>query len=192
MKPSLSTNFAVSVRHQIWEESPEHTEFYQGIYSVTLNFLVNLMFVPEFERNLTNWPPNLPENIDNVNSEIEARLFTVAVSDYSVTPNSLLSGQQEIIAFALADEKVENADLTSNVRILFCVSPDKFAIFSKELSVLAEKTPGVHDYVEICEIENLEIAKFIRSSFINSPYFLAKDLKILVRDYEMREAVTQI
>jgi len=154
MNPSLSNNFAVSVRHQIWEESPENTEFYQGIYSVTLNFLVNLMFVPEFERNLTNWPPNLPENIDNVNSENEARLFTTAVSDYTVTPNSLLSGQ-ETITFVLADEKVKNADLTSDVRIVFYVSHDKFAIFNKELSMLAEKTPGIHDYVEICEIENL-------------------------------------
>ncbi len=190
MKPSLSSNFTVSVRHQIWEESPKVAEFYQGIYSVTLNFLVNLMFVPKFERNLSNWPPALPENVDNVNSELEARLFTVAVSDYTVTP-SLDSRQQQIITFS-ADEKVKNGDSASDVRVIFYVSPDKFAVFSKELYTLAGKTPGVHDYVRISEIENLEFARFILSSVVNSPYFSLKDQKILAREYELKQAVAQI
>jgi hypothetical protein len=192
MKPFLSSDFTVSVKHQIWEESPEVADFYQGIYCVTLNFLLNVMFVPEFERNANNWPPALPENADYVSSEIEARLFTVALSDYSVTPNSLLSGQQEIITQTEAAKEIQNGDSASDVRVVFYVSPEEFAIFSKELHALAEKTPGVHDYVKISEIENLEFAKFILSSVINSPYFLAKDMKTLVREYQPREAVAQI
>jgi hypothetical protein len=50
MKPSLKHDFTVSVRHQTWEETRELAEFYQGVYSVILNFLVIIMFVPEVER----------------------------------------------------------------------------------------------------------------------------------------------
>jgi len=57
----LEQNFSVSVRHQIWEELPEKAEFYRGIYSVTLNYLVSVMFVPEFKITQDNWPPVLPE-----------------------------------------------------------------------------------------------------------------------------------
>jgi len=80
MKPSLKHDFTVSVRHQIWEEAPEVAELYQGIYSVILNFLVTIMFVPEVERTVDSWPPVLPENVDSVSTELEARLFTIFLS----------------------------------------------------------------------------------------------------------------
>jgi hypothetical protein len=151
MKPSFSSDFTVSVRHQTLEEPPEVAEFYQGIYSVTLNFLVNVIFVPELEIDVNHWLP-MPENVDNVSSELEARLFTLCFSDYIITPNSLKKGQQEIITLASAVEDAKDTHLTSDVRVIFYVSPEEFATFSKELSVLAENTPGVHDYVKISEI----------------------------------------
>ncbi|MBW4601613.1 MAG: hypothetical protein KME29_19080 [Calothrix sp. FI2-JRJ7] len=181
MKPSLSSDFTVSVRHQSWEEPPEVAEFYQGIYSVTLNFLVNVMFVPEFEINVNN-SLIFPENIDNVSSEAEARLFTLCFSDYTITPNSLKKGQQEIITLASAAENSKDTNLISDVRVIFYVSPEEFALFSKELSPLAEQTSGVHDYVKISEIENLKFAKYILSSVISSSCFQEKDKKILARD----------
>lgn len=181
MKPSLSSDFTVSVRHQSWEEPPELAKFYQGIYSVTLNFLINVMFVPEFEINVNN-SPILPENVDNVSSEFEARLFTLCFSDYTITPNSFKKGQQELISLPSATEDAKNNNLTSDVRGIFYVSPEEFATFSKELSALAEQTPGVHDYVKISEIENLKFAKYILSSVISSSYFQEKDKKILARN----------
>lgn len=191
MKPSLSSNFTVSVRHQIWEESPKFAEFYRGIYSVTLNFLVNVMFVPEVEINMNNWPPTLPENVDNVACEFEARLFTLAISDYTVTPNSLLSGQQEILIAPDAEE-VKNSDSASNAKVIFYVSPEEFEIFIKELSALSEQTPSVRDYVRISEIENLEFAKYLLYFVIKSSYLLAKDKNILAIENEVKEAVAQI
>ncbi len=190
MKPSLSSNFTLSVRHQIWEESPEVAKFYQGIYSVTLNFLVNVIFVPKFERNVNHWPPSLPENVDNVSSELEARLFTLFFSDYTITPDPLRSGQQEIITLASAAEEVKNTNSASDVKVIFYVSPEEFATFSQELCVLAEQTPGVYDYVKISEIKNLELAKFLLSCVINSSCFLVKDRNILAREYELRQVVT--
>ncbi|BAZ15754.1 hypothetical protein NIES4071_76260 [Calothrix sp. NIES-4071] len=191
MKPSLSNNFTISVRHQIWEESPEFAEFYQGIYSVTLNFLVNIMFVPGFEINVNNWPPRVPENIDNVSSKLEARLFTLFFCDYIVTPDQFRAGQQEVISLASAVEDFDNSNLASNVRVVFYVTPEEFTLFSKELHTLSEQTSGIHDYVRISEIDNLQFAKFILSSVINSQYLLAKDKEILASENERIEAVFQ-
>jgi hypothetical protein len=46
---------------------------------------------------------------------------------------------------------------------------------------LADRTPGVHDFVRISEIEELEVAKFIVSMVIDSQYFSARDLETLGR-----------
>ena len=70
------------------------------------------------------------------------------------------------------------------MKVVIYVSPQKFEIFSQELSWLAEQTPSVHDYVRMSEIENLEIAKFILSNVIGSNHFSAEHLRILGREYE--------
>jgi hypothetical protein len=184
MKPSLERDLTVSVRHQIWEELPEVAEFYQKIYSVTLNFLVAIMFVPEFERTADNWPPVLPENVDNVSTELEARMFTTLLSDYTVTPNSLLAGQQERIPLPLVSEEMKNSDSFPESGVIFYVSPQEFEGFSQELSVLSERMMGVHDYVKLSEIENLEFAKFILYKIIVSPHISAEHLRILGREYK--------
>lgn len=179
MKPSLEQNFSVSVRHQIWEELPEKAEFYRGIYSVTLNYLVSVMFVPEFEITQDNWPPILPEDVDEVSSETEARLFIAALSDYTVTPNSLLAGKQEIIPLLSVNEDMKDSDIDPKRGVIFFVNSQEFEVFSKELSALADQTPGVHDYVKISKIKYLELAKFILSNIIESQHFSAQDLKTL-------------
>ncbi len=179
MKPSLEQNFSVAVRHQIWEELPEKAEFYRGIYSVTLNYLVSVMFVPEFEITQDNWPPVLPEDVDEISSETEARLVTAALSDYTVTPNLLLAGKQEIITLPSVNEDMKDSDIESKRGVIFFVKPQDFEVFSKELSVLADQTPGVHDCVKISEIKELELAKFVLYNIIKSQHFYARDLKIL-------------
>jgi hypothetical protein len=182
MKPSLERDFTVSVRHQIWEELPEKAEFYREIYSVNLNFLVNIMFVPDLEITPDKWPPVLPENVDDVSTESEARLFTVALSDYTVTPNALLAGKQEIIPLPSINEDKNYSDIDAKMGVVFYVSHQEFDIFSKELSVLADQTPGVHDYVKISQIKEMELAKFILSNIIGSQHFSTGDLKILGRE----------
>lgn len=184
MKPSLERDFTVSVRHQILEELPEVAEYYRGIYSVTLNFLVTVMFVPEFEKTGNNEFSHIPENIDKVKTEFDARLFTVALSDYAVTSNSFLAGQQELFPLPSAPEEMKNSGNVAEMGVLFYVSPQEFESFSKELSVLAARTLGVHDYVRISELQNLEFAKFILSTVIRSQHFATSHLRLLGREYE--------
>jgi hypothetical protein len=89
------------------------------------------MFVPELEINPDNWPPVLPDNVDEVSSETEARLFTAALSDYTVTPKSFLAGTQEIISIPSFNEDMEDSHIDSRRGVLFYVSHQEFDAFSK-------------------------------------------------------------
>ena len=139
------------------------------------------MFVPEFKITQDNWPPVLPDNVDEVSSETEARLFTPALSDYTVIPNSLLAGTQEIISIPPFKKDMEDSDIDSRRGVLFYVSHQEFDDLRKDLSALADRTSGVHDFVRISEIEELEVAKFIVSMVVDSQYFSARDLETLGR-----------
>ncbi|HBE60740.1 MAG TPA: hypothetical protein DEG17_21685 [Cyanobacteria bacterium UBA11149] len=182
MKASLERDFTVSVRHQIWEELSEKYEYYRGIYSVNLNFLVTVMFVPGFEINEEQWPPVLPENIDDVSSENEARLFTTALSDYTVTPQTRWAGKAEKIPLPSGKEDGENSDINLQTGVVFYVSDREFDVFSQELSALAQQTSGAHDSVKISEIKELEVSKFLLAKIVESPHFSTRDLKILTRE----------
>jgi hypothetical protein len=67
---------------------------------MTLNDFVNVIFIPSFPRDKENWSLNIPTYVEYVRSFQEARQFTAALSDYTVTPDNLRAGQQELIPTA--------------------------------------------------------------------------------------------
>jgi hypothetical protein len=73
----------------------------------------------------------LPDNVDEVSSETEARLFTAALSDYTVTPHSLLAGIQEIISIPPFKGDMEDSDLDSRRGVLFYVSYQNLMLLVK-------------------------------------------------------------
>ncbi|MBR8835462.1 MAG: hypothetical protein DSM106950_15925 [Stigonema ocellatum SAG 48.90 = DSM 106950] len=171
MKPSPQYNFPVSVRRQTWEEEPEVAPLYQGIFDVTLNHALSVVFVPEFERNANCWPPILPDNVDEITTEIEARMVTVALSKYSVTSNLLLAGLEEIISRVVWEAPQQG--------VIFYVTPQEFKVFSAELSILSEQLPAVYSSRQVSEIENLEVTKFLISRILASTYIAEEDLQML-------------
>ncbi|GAA6615175.1 hypothetical protein [Scytonema sp. NUACC26] len=173
MKPSPHYDFSISVRCQTREEEPEVAALYQGIFDVILNHTVSVMFVPEFEINSQSWPPMLLENVDDISTELEARLVTVALSRYTVTPNSLLAGKEKIIHYDDSN--------SSPLRVIFFVTPEDFNIFSMELSMFAEQIPSLHDSRKVSETQNFNFIQFILARIITSNYFAEKDLQILRR-----------
>jgi hypothetical protein len=84
----------------------------------------------------------------------------------------------------LVSEDRKNSNSVSKMGVLLYVSSQQLEVLSKELSALAAQTPGVHDYVSISEIQNLELSKFILDSVIDSPHSSAGDLRVLGRENE--------
>lgn len=174
MKPSPHYDFSISVRHQTYEEEPEVAALYQGIFDIRLNHTVSIMFVPDIVIDSKYWPPVLPENVDNISTEIEARLITVGLSRYTVTPNLLLAGKEDIIP-----QPVSNYCQSG---VVFFVNPEDFKIFSMELSMLAEQIPSLHSSKKASEIQDFNFIKLILSRIIPSKYFAEQDLQILGRE----------
>ena len=88
MKQGFRRNFAVQVRHQERDEEEEWGAiFYRGIFSLTLNRLITVLFIPSFPRTPDTWPPTILEGVDQVQSETEARLYITESADYVVTPD---------------------------------------------------------------------------------------------------------
>jgi len=175
MKPSPKYDFPVSVRCQSWEEEPKVASLYEGIFDVILNHTISVMFVPEFIREFDYLLPTLPKNTDEISTELDARLVTVAISRYIVTPAPLLGGQEELI--------LQKNDLEfSQSRVLFFVTSQEFNIFSSELSILAQQIPTVHTSRKISAFKDYNFAELLLSRIIHSKYFADKDRQLLERN----------
>jgi hypothetical protein len=173
MKPLARYDFPVNIRFHTHEVNKEVQPFYEGIIEVTLNFHIAIVFVPEIDRLASGWPPKLPDNIDNINSEMEARIITIATESYSVTPNRILAGKEEV---------VESSESGCQDGVLFYVTPDEFNDFINELNLLSVEIGRVYNSRKISEIQDNKFAQFILNRVIKSGYFRSFDLKILGRE----------
>jgi hypothetical protein len=190
MKPSQDRDFAVNVRHQVREEDPAVAAYYQGVYGMTLNRLVTIVFVPAFSRGPGTWPPVLPDDLDQVGSAQDARRFSVALADYAVTPDEARAGTEEVLPPQPAvggggdspggGETGGGEDsLEPRPAVVFFVSPAEFDAFTAELEALEDRAPGVHDVVRVPEIEGLEVVKFLRSRVLASPHVAPEHRRVL-------------
>lgn len=170
MKPIPRYDFPVNIQHYVWEVDEKLAQFYQGIYEVILNFHVGVVFVPEIDRTSTYWSSLILDNEDDIHSQLEARTITLARESYSVTPNSLLAGKEELIS-PLA------SDLEAGV--VFYVSHQEFEVFSQELTLLDQEIGRVYNSRKISELKKFEFAKFILSRVMISKHFRQFDLKLL-------------
>lgn len=148
---------------QVWREERqvplETAKFYQGIFDVNIEYLANIMFVPSF-RNKHDWSPTFPGNVHTVHSEEEARLYTAALADYTVTPDVSLAGQEESVRLPLIRGR------EPEMGVVFYVTPDEFAAFSQELRNIEKQTFWANEYVPLSKVKDLESMKFILSKVV--------------------------
>ena len=172
MKPSPEYDFPINVRPQSLEEEPAVAAFYRDIYSATLNYAVEVVFVPEVRSAAASWPPALPENADEAGSEIEARLNTVAFSKYVVTPDEALRGSAE--TFPRSPDGAP-------AKTVFYVTRRAFESFREELSEVASQLSGVHDARRASELADRSFVRFLITEVIASEGFSPADAELLGR-----------
>jgi hypothetical protein len=187
MKLGFRRDFAVQVRHQERDEEEEWGAlFYRGIFSLTLNQLISILFIPNFPRTPQTWPPTILEGVDKVQSETEARLYITESADYVVTPDAFLAGQQEVIPLPPIPPLGAIAGTLARRVVVFYVTPQQFARFSRELALIEEQTYWVTQFVRVHNIAHLECIKFIQNCIISSPYFSHNHDGIIGRQSEAR------
>ena len=195
MKLGFKRDFAVQVRHQERDEEEKWgAVFYRGIFSLTLNQLITILFIPSFPRTAETWPPTILEGVDQVQSETEARLYATESADYVVTPDPFLAGQQEVIPMPpIPPEQLAEMGVTFEIRprqvVVFYVTHEQFARFEHELSLIAEQTYGIRHFVRVSKVTDFECIRFIENDIIESPYFSDDHLKLIGRRKEARHRV---
>ncbi|HET9396894.1 MAG TPA: hypothetical protein VFO36_12635 [Nitrospiraceae bacterium] len=166
MKPYPKSDFPISVR----EETVEHlhlpgvAQFYRGIFGVRLNFTAEVVFVPRIEVD-DLWPPGrMPENLDEISSEQEARKATVLCFSVCITPNDESAGTRAAWtmpkALRLPEQKISE-------RSILYVTETEFSDCSAELAAVAEQTPFVHDAVPLSSVRHLKFVELLLARVIS-------------------------
>jgi hypothetical protein len=175
MKPTPTSNFNVRFINEIDEkwDFPESSQYFEGIFTAVLNYTVSIEFIPEIDRSLTNWPPKFnEEKVEHEASYLDARLTTLTLASYAVTPNQSLAGQEETISplviFPDHPAYHEYGDL-----VIFYITLEEFETFSKEKNTLQEQALFPEEYDDFWRITNLKnytIGQFIAERFVKSQY----------------------
>lgn len=159
--------FLNDIAVHIWREEreglPEYAHFHRGIFEVMMIDMLHATFIPTLPRAPDKWPPVLRPNVnvDIVESEEQARLFTVLFSEYIVTPNAELAGQKQFVPQPMPENDYY---LGKNFPfgVVFYVTPEEFALFSSELLdiELNYQTSGSR-CARLSKIKHFECMKFI-------------------------------
>ncbi|AFZ28464.1 hypothetical protein Cylst_6721 (plasmid) [Cylindrospermum stagnale PCC 7417] len=177
MKPYPRYDFPVSVRHHMYEiQNSTAGGFFKNIYDVILNFSMTILFVPNVDISTVNLRLYQSDILDedNVKNETQAKLICIANAFYSVTPNSLMAGQEKLIPQYFPE-------IPGGV--IFFVTSQEFQVFSQELSNFYEELlgEGFYAYRTISDIKNFAFADFLIERVITSKYLLPHHLEILGR-----------
>lgn len=173
MKPSPRYDFPVGVGADSTEYSGATRNAFSGIYTVTLNHIVLVTFVPSVNRQ-EPWPPALPEDFDSVSDSETARRSMIALARLSITPDDSRAGT------------IERHGSDKDARTIFYVRQDEFAVFARELEVVSDKLPGVHDTALISELGDQSFVRFLLDKVLPSGRLTDHALQMLGRKSDGR------
>ena len=163
MKVGSSANYNVRVRARAWDETAEQAALYDGIYTVDLNEVVSISFVPDAAR---PWSvDDLPADIADFTTAAQVRVLELLSAPYSVTPDHGRAGTQEQL-----DWPFDWPDPGEPPRpTIFYVSPDEFARYAADLDALSRIAGSVHSVVRRIDVADHDVVRFIESRILESP-----------------------
>jgi hypothetical protein len=168
MKVRPTENYLVRVVHQEWEELPECAPHYAGVFSATLNHSVHISFVPDLSDIAPPWDPGLvPTDFDAIDTSRQARMATVYVNLYVVTPNASLAGTEEWV-----DWPPRPSGLPST--LIFYVTPEEFERYAADLDGLAEESDEV-----VADLRDHEVIVFIERRIVASGFLAPPHAELL-------------
>ena len=165
----------VGLRPRPWEESEPVAEFYDGIFDVTLNRVVDVVFVPDLSAIAPPFEDELlPRDLDEVSTREQARLAAVLFGRYIVTPNPSRSGIQECFARAIDT-------LGERTGVIFYVSPNEFARYADDLEEMSHRLGGLYPPGTVADLRGIAAIEFIEQTVLGSPAFRSEDAAMLGR-----------
>jgi len=174
-------DFPLSARRESRDQIQEVAAFYEGILAVTLNVVVEVLFVPETPRAGRPWPPPVPENIDLLRTPEEARRVSLALSDYVVTPDPARAGGEEVLFYpgdGLPEETSERPPWQS---VVFYTTLAEYAALADEVLALSRRAPNFRHGLPASELAGSALLGFLLRRVITSPHFAPEHRRLLGR-----------
>jgi hypothetical protein len=157
MKIGNPSNYYVQVSADSWQEPPETAALYDGIFTVKLNVLVEVRFVPDATEAGPPWRrETLPPDDEDFSTTAQVRTYEIVTSSYAVTPNAELAGTVERIG--TGDEP----------GTAFYVSPQEFSGFQAELEALTDIASDSNPTIHRDEILDRGVIRFIEDKVLGS------------------------
>ena len=168
MKVSPRSDYPVGVRPMSVEVPAGVAGLYEGIYEVTLNSVVGIVFCPSLAEVAPPFRDELlPRDVDEITTATQARLASILFSTYSVTPNDSRSGGHERLP-----EK----------GVVFYVTESEFTTFAAELRELSGRLGGRYPDGTVADLADHAVIRFVRATVIPSPEFRPTDRAMLQDD----------
>jgi len=180
MKTGPEHDFPVSGGLQKWEVMDEASLLYTGILFVTLNVGTHVSFVPRTRKTPTNWPPILPDNTDDIKTAEEARLVTLGLESYSVTPDEERAGTEEVLLHPGFEVPESGRYVDPSKGVVFFTTLDEYEALADEALELSLRAGGQLG-VPVSEIEGTKLAQFLLTRVIASPHFRQGHRRLLGR-----------
>lgn len=163
----------VRVRSRVRDEPDAVARLYDGIFDVTLNGSVDVVFVPSpgdggsvLDQSLLPW------NLDEVSTVDQARRAAVLFARYVVTPDDARAGS--VVA-------VDGDDGTH--RVMFFVTADAFGRFAEDLAELDASIGGLRSAAPMSTLSDHPALEFVQRNVVRSELFDPQDLAALARPY---------
>lgn len=171
MKPNPTLDYPVSVLPESAEVTDRsRASLYEGIYRMTLNYRVDVVFVPDVSAATPPWDGRgLPADFDDVRDPIEARRSVALSASYVVTPNAARAGTTERFAFGGRENVVRY------------VTPAEFARFAADFPALGELVGTVRPRYTVSGLREFGVVRFVEAEIVDQPWLAPTDAAWLGR-----------
>lgn len=178
MKPTPKYDFPIRVRQEGWEHDRDDQPCYDGIFLVTLNFTVDLRFVPDFARGHGPWPPLVVPPEAPLTPRL-ARVLLAESTDYAITPDRERAGEEEQLIRTVQDQF--SGVLETYPSTIFYVTPAQFAAFQQELLPLTDLSHNLYAGQPVSTLQDRAFVQFILEHVIRSARFQPYHRRMLGR-----------
>jgi hypothetical protein len=175
MKISPHADYPVRVIEQAWEEEPDRAYLYHGVFTMTLNHVVDIAFVPDVSATAPPWDGRqLPASTDEIAAVAQARIAAAMLPRYAVTPNEARAGDVERAQWPATGGDANRA----MIRYVRQEEFDRFATDLRHLStVVSEKFIGT----TVSGLRQFPVIQFVEREVVAAPWLAPDDAAMLGR-----------
>ena len=166
MKISPKADYPIRVVPEADEREGPAERYFQGIYRVVLNQMVDVVFVPDVSAVAPPWDRRtMPASLDEVTAPEQARLVTALLAAYAVTPNDARAG---------AEERHEAG-------VVFYVTAAEFGRYAAELAELSEILFSRWPKETVSDLRGYDVVGFLERRVVGSAWLRPQDAAMLGR-----------